>query len=185
MKARVLLISALALTVILAAGYFLIIEVYFTGRIDRARTQITDAVNRITDLQAKTKLIPVLREKNLGRSQTAQSLHARLVRPDRVSETLADVQKLCRQYQIKLVRVSFSPDSLLSGMKLPPGARESTPLPVMMELQGQFLDAGMLIDRLGQAPYAISVTDFRIVRPEKQKTLTIELRTWLRIAREV
>jgi hypothetical protein len=54
-----------------------------------------------------------------------------------------------------------------------------------MELQGQFLDAGMLIDRMGQLPVAISVGDFRIVRPEKQKTLTIELRTWFRIAREV
>lgn len=185
MKARIWLITSLTLTAVLIGGYLLVIHAYFSGRIDRARTQIADTENRIADLQAKTKWIPVLREKNRERSEAAHALRARLVRPDRVSETIAELQKLCRQHQVKLVRVTFSPDSLLNGMKLSPGTRESTPLPVLMELQGQFLDAGMLIDRMRQLPVAISVGDFRIVRPEKQKTLTIELRTWFRIAREV
>ncbi len=185
MKARILLISALILTAILMAGYVLVVHAYFSKRIDRVQVQIRDTENQILDLQAKTKLIPVLREQNRERGNHAQVLRSRLVKPADVSHALAELQRLCKQYQVKLARVSFSPDSLLSGMKLPSNTRESTPLPVLLELEGQFLDAGMLLDRLGQLPYAIRVSDFRISRPEKSKNLSIELRTWLRIAREV
>lgn len=185
MKTRVLLIASLTVTGSLIAGYIFGVHGYLASRMARAHAEIVKTEEAIADLQTKTKQIPTLRAQNGERTKTVQTLHARLVRPQRVSETLADLQKLCRQYQVKLVRVSFSPDSLLSGMKLPASARESTPLPVLMELQGQFLDSGLLIEHFGKLPYAISVTDFRFLREEKQKSLTIELRTWLRIAREV
>jgi Tfp pilus assembly protein PilO len=125
--------------------------------------------------------IPVLLARRDQSRTAVEKLRQKILIPDSISQAVSQFNRLCESYKIKLRSVNFSTDTLLIKNR-EAGSNESFDLPVLLEFEGRYLDAGMLMERSGDLGFIINFTDFNVTAQERSEKLKFQIRACLRVA---
>ncbi|MBX7152761.1 hypothetical protein K1X84_14110 [bacterium] len=174
------ILAGLILT--LVAGWAVFGFTMLRGNIQSAELAIKNTNTDIAEATHRIKLIPAKREQLEKNREDVEELKKMILKPDSISAAMAQLHRLCKQFQVDLKVINFSTDSLLAHAQSSDGNSNSFELPILMEFDGAFLDYGLLIDNLDKLHYAINFTDLRIAAQEKSDKLLIQARAWIRIA---
>lgn len=173
------------ITVITAflALYFLFVFIPMKKKIDRAQTGIAQTEQEINTSILRIRQIPDMRARRDEFKRAVDELGKRLLVPDSISSAMNQLNRLCALYQVKLNSMNFSTDSLLAKSRASGSASNASfELPILMELEGRYLDIGLTVEHLHRLPFVISFTDFNITSQNKTDKLKIEARACVRIA---
>lgn len=173
----------IAVMTAIVALYFLFVFIPMKKKIDQAQADITRTEQEINASILRIRQIPEMRTRRDEFKRTVDVLRRRLLAPDSISTAMDHMSRLCAAYQIKIISMNFSTDSLLAKSRAPgPASNASFELPILMELEGRYLDIGLTVEQLHRLPFVVSFTDFNMTSLNKSDKLKIEARACVRIA---
>ncbi len=130
---------------------------------------------------AEIRMIPDVQRDRQRVEWRVRNLRNRVLAIDSISPAMTQLNELAQQFQMRLRTIDFSTDTLLSLSRLYAGSSESFELPLLLEIEGRYLDFGLFVEGLPKLPFAIVVTDFRMQASGRKNTLIIEARAKVRI----
>lgn len=181
MKSQIKLWSLLAAATVIAAGYIVLGFIPMRSGVERVSEAIANTEKEMDESISNIRRIPVLLARRDQSRTAVEKLRQKILIPDSISQAVSQFNRLCESYKIKLRSVNFSTDTLLIKNR-EAGSNESFDLPVLLEFEGRYLDAGMLMERSGDLGFIINFTDFNVTAQERSEKLKFQIRACLRVA---
>jgi len=182
MKSQFKFWTTIALALAIAVGYFFLGFRPFQKSAEAMRAGIAQTEGEINEANQRIRLIPDTRKQRDASKVRLNKLKGLILPPDSISQAMSRLNRLAKQYQVRLTKINFSTDSLLVRSRTAASAQAASfELPILMEFEGYFLDFGTLMDHLHRLPFAIGFTDFSILTQEKSEKLKFFVRAWIRV----
>lgn len=183
MKSQTKFWILLGFTAALITGYFLFGFLPMKMKIDQANASMTRTEQEINASIQRIRQIPAMRDLRDESRLTVENLQKRIVVPDSITSAMSRLKSLCAEHQVKIIAMNFSTDSLLYKSRVSGAApSESFELPILFELEGRFLDVGMMMEHVNRLPFTIGFTDFNMSTQEKSDKLNMEARASIRVS---
>jgi Tfp pilus assembly protein PilO len=183
MKSQIKFWILLAFSAAFIAVYFLFGFAPMKMKIDQANASMTRTEQEIDASIQRIRQIPGMRKLRDQSLLTVENLRTRIIVSDSISSAMSRLNRLCAEYQVKIITMNFSTDSLLYKSRASGTApNESFELPILFEFEGRFLDVGMMIEHVNRLPFMISFSDFSISTQEKSDKLKMDARASIRIS---